>query len=152
MLGTLWFQYVTAWWSMKEEPIVLLLHYADARKDFPGTVKKLAKFMEVDLTSDEVTKVAGKCDILYMKAIREKFDYSMPLNQDPFWDNEKMRLLKRGQMIGTGKVGHSQEQPFTEEHREKWRKAEEEVLGSIDPNLLRWAREGGAFDGSSVMA
>lgn len=150
MLGHFWFGYVKNWWAMKDEPNVLLLHYADARKDLIGTIQKLATFLEVDLTQEELDAVAGKCSIDYMKPRSHLFEYSLPLNMDPFWDKEKNRIIKPEQMIRTGKVGHSKEQPFTDEHREIWRKAEEEYLGAISPELLRWAREGGPFGATAT--
>ena len=150
LLDSIWFGCVTQWWEMRNEPNVLLLHYADARKDLVGTVRKLANFLEVDLTESEVKKVSDKCDISYMKARSHMFEYAMPLNNDPFWDNERDRIMKPEQMIRTGKVGHWKEQPFTEEHRQKWHQAEEDVLGAVDPNLVRWAREGGSYDGPTA--
>ena len=41
LLGNLTFPYVNTWWEKKDEDNVLLLHYADAKKDLPGQFFKI---------------------------------------------------------------------------------------------------------------
>lgn len=42
----------------RNDPNVLLLHYANVRKDLKGSVAKIADFLEVELTAEELD--AGK--------------------------------------------------------------------------------------------
>ena len=146
LLDFVYFEYAKRWWQMKEEPNVLLLHYADAKRDLKGTVKKLAKFVEVDLTDEEVDKVTERCHIDHMRTIKDKFGYIMPLNLDDSFDNEKSRILIPGAVVRDGYIDNTHKHPFTDKHREDWKNAEEKVFGEFDPNLLRWAREGGPFE------
>lgn len=145
-----YFSYVKNWWKVKDKPNVLLLHYSDARKDPKGTVMKLAHFLEVNLTQDQVDTVTQKCSMDYMKQRDHLFLLTLPLNQDYFWDNEKDRIMSPGSMIRTGRFrtndkDQSVKYPFSDEQIERWKKGEEDEFGSID-NLLRWARYGGPFE------
>ena len=56
-LDFLYFGYINDWWPYRHEPNVLLLHYSDAIKDLGGTVKKIAKFLGVDLNPIEHAQV-----------------------------------------------------------------------------------------------
>ena len=38
----------------RNDPNVLLLHYANVRKDLKGSVAKIADFLEVELTAEEL--------------------------------------------------------------------------------------------------
>ena len=51
----LYFSYVHSWLQIRDEPNVLLLHYADAVRDRPQLVKTLAAFYDVplDASADE---------------------------------------------------------------------------------------------------
>ena len=70
---------------------------------------------------------------------------TLPLSLDKdIWDQETMRLLSPNEMIRTGQVNKGRDL-FTAEQVERWESAEREVFGAIDPDLLRWARDGGAL-------
>lgn len=143
-----YFPYVKNWWRVKDEPNVLLLHYADAKKDLKGTVQQLAKFLDVNLTEDQVKTVTERCGIDYMRRRDHLFLYSLPLNQDSFWNITTGRAVKPGSMVRT--VNDEKSDAFTQEQRETWAKAEEEQFGSIDANMLRWARDGGPFSSTTL--
>jgi len=48
-LYDIYFNYVKSWWDYRNDPNVLLMHYADVRKDLRGHVQKIAKFLQVVL-------------------------------------------------------------------------------------------------------
>jgi len=141
MLGGLYWDYILEWWPMRKAPNVLMLHYADAVKDLAGTVTKLAEFVGVKLTSSEHAKVVEKCGMTHMKSVTHKFTYAQPLN--PEWNAKDMRIMTKGSMTRKGglKTG---EGTFTAVQKAKWTAAEEKTF--TDPAMLKWAREGGAFE------
>lgn len=59
--------YVQAWWNARGLKNVLLLHYNDAVKDLPDTVRRLAQFYEVDLTEELVQAIAYQASFASMK-------------------------------------------------------------------------------------
>lgn len=142
-MAPIYWGYVKKWWPYRDDPNVILLHYSDVRKDLKGHVKKIAKFLEVDLSGSELDTVTQRCGIDHMKKVN-KFNYLMPLNQDKGkWDAEKDHVIASGALVRKGgvKTGAS---IFSDTVVAKWEKAEEDEFGG-DPDLLHWAREGGKW-------
>jgi len=135
LLGHLYFKYVKEWWSLKDEPNVLLLHYADVKKDLSSNVTKVAKFVGVQLTSEEHAKVVKKCSFAYMKERASEFDYLLPLNTNTY-----CTIMKTGTLINKGTNGAGKV-TFTEKQQATWKEAEEKEFGG-QPGLLEWARNG----------
>mmetsp|Transcript_9976 Transcript_9976/g.29538 ORF Transcript_9976/g.29538 Transcript_9976/m.29538 type:complete len:392 (-) Transcript_9976:308-1483(-) len=143
LLDHLYFGYVKDWWPLRNEPNVLFLHYNDAKRDLTGTVRKMAKFMEVELSRSELNTVVGRCEMAHMKKLSHMFQTKIPLNGDPSFDHEKEGIMKLGKVIRKGVVGGHKE-TFTEEQIDRFRKVEEEQFGSTS-GMLEWARSGGAY-------
>ena len=140
LLGMVYWDYVLEWWPMRNAPNVLFLHYADAVKDLKGTVAKLAAFVGVQLTDSEHAKIVEKCGMTHMKSVQHKFRYMLPLN--PEFNAKNLSMVLEGAMTRQGglKTG---ERTFTDEQKARWIAAEEKMF--TDPAMLKWAREGGAF-------
>lgn len=143
-MAEVYFGYVKKWWEYRNDPNVLLLHYADVRKDLKGHVSKVAKFLEVDLSEDELEVVTQRCSIEHMRSVKgNKWGYVMPLNQDKgLWD-VKDTIIKDGELVRTGLVGKGRAK-FHPKVVEQWEKAEEDEFGH-NPAMLNWARNGGGF-------
>ena len=104
-MDDLYFGYVKKWWPYRNDPNVMLLHYSDARRDLRGHVAKIANFLDVVLTDEELDKVTERCGIEHMKKL-SKFDYLMPLNKDKgLWDVHKDTIVNSGTLVDTGDVG-----------------------------------------------
>jgi hypothetical protein len=134
-LYALYFSYVKEWWPLRNEPNVLLLHYADAKKDLKGTVSKLASFYDVDLSATELDSVTDMCSFEHMKRNTELFSYELPLNP-----NYSGKIMHHGSLTRKGENGGG-ELTFNDDQKSRWRLAEEEEFR--DSTLLGWAREGG---------
>ncbi|KAL7482466.1 hypothetical protein ACHAW6_008139 [Cyclotella cf. meneghiniana] len=139
-LSELYFGYNKKWWLYRNDPNVLLLHYADVRKDLKGSVEKIANFVNVQLTSDELAVVTERCGIEHMKKVN-RFNYLMPLNKDKgLWDPNKDTIVKDNELVNKGLIGTGKAL-FNDQIVKRWMKVEEEEFGH-DPELLRWLREG----------
>ena len=142
-LDFLYFGYIKDWWPFRNDPNVLLLHYSDATKDLGATVSKIAKFVGVDLSSREHAEVTRRCDIKHMKTVSDKFDYYQ-------WagDGSKVMCGKNGcpgvegELIRRGGIGGGKSF-FTPEMKSMWDAALESQF--VDPEMRKWAAEGGAF-------
>ena len=143
-MAEVYFGYVKKWWEYRNDPNVLFLHYSDVRKDLKGHVSKVAKFLEVDLSEDELDVVTQRCSIEHMRSVKgNKWGYVMPLNQDKgLWD-VKDKIIKDGELVKTGLVGKGRAK-FHPKVVEQWEKAEEDEFGH-NPAMLNWARNGGGF-------
>lgn len=60
--------HVATWWALRDEPNVLLLHYNALQRDLPGEIQRLARFVGVELTPDEVDAIASGSTLESMRA------------------------------------------------------------------------------------
>lgn len=58
---------VRTWWTARNHPAVLMLHYADMKKDLEGTVRKIAAFLEIELDEETFARVVEHSSFDYMK-------------------------------------------------------------------------------------
>ena len=63
-----YFDHVLSWWEHKDDQNILFLKYEDMKKDLPDTVRKIAKFIDCDLSDAVVEKVVKKASFASMKA------------------------------------------------------------------------------------
>mmetsp|Transcript_16773 Transcript_16773/g.40104 ORF Transcript_16773/g.40104 Transcript_16773/m.40104 type:complete len:378 (+) Transcript_16773:86-1219(+) len=143
LLSVAYWGYLKEWWPYRNDPHVILLHYSNLRKDLKTNVAKIAKFLEVDLTNDQLDVVSKRCSFEHMKERAVLFKYLLPLNRDKLWDVEKDHLMAVGSMTKEGRLGTGGSL-FSKNVVAQWNKAEEDEFGH-DPAMLKWAREGGEF-------
>merc|ERR1719421_2641751 len=105
------------WWPFRHDPNVLMLHYSDLKQDLPGQLRRIAKFLDVDVPAAAWPEIERKCSFAWMKENELKFQYHIPGSKEQF---------------GEGKDVMSPEQIAAFE------KLEEETFK--DPDQLRWAR------------
>ncbi len=72
---------VRTWWAIRELPNVLLLHFADLKRDMPGEMRRIAKFLEMKIDEQRWEQVVEYCSFEWMKANATK---SVPLG-GAFW-------------------------------------------------------------------
>jgi len=77
MLDVLFTDLVRAWWPHRKHKNVLLVHYSDRLKDHRGEIDRMAKFVGVDLTPEELNAVADQVTFESMKKNSRKYDPSM---------------------------------------------------------------------------
>jgi hypothetical protein len=100
-----YFPYVRAWWRLRNEKNVLLMHYRDMvepEKGLDMVVEKLSTFMldkEPPLNADEKAGVKKRCSAEHMMSpeLRGAFDYRLPLHPDPVW--KTMGALEPGGIL-----------------------------------------------------
>lgn len=61
-----------SWWELRDEPNVLLLHYAQLKRDLPGQIARLADFFSIDPASLRTDAIVEHCSFDYMSARAEK--------------------------------------------------------------------------------
>ena len=133
--------YLKVWWKYKQEPNVLLLHYNDAITNLEDVTRKLAKFYEVDLTDDEIKKIADKSSFQKMKHINDKFSYRV-------WGATH---VLNGTLTAV-QVGHQIRKGISGDSKVFFSKEELEYINNIvndyfkdDPDMLYWSKNGGAY-------
>lgn len=63
---------VRTWWQARHLPNVLLLDFADMKRDLPGTVRQIAAFLEIELDADIFARAVHHSSFEWMKVNAEK--------------------------------------------------------------------------------
>jgi aryl sulfotransferase len=68
---SLW-ENVRTWWTVRDLPNVLMLHFADMKRDLPGTVQRIAKFLEIEADAELIARVVEHSSFDWMKLNADK--------------------------------------------------------------------------------
>jgi len=132
------FEHIQAWWKLRYEPNVLLVHFADLTRDPRNQILRIAKFLEIDLTSKQLKNVVAKSSFEYMKARPEKWLLHGGREDDRYL------MVKENSHINKGVTGGGEEF-FTAEMNEMWERAVQKHWGNADPKMIHWAAYGGSY-------
>jgi aryl sulfotransferase len=86
------FENVRSWWEVRELPNVLMLHFADLKRDLPGEIRRVASFLEVPIDEARFSAIVEHCSFDYMKKNAAK---STPLG-GVFWDGGAETFIHKG--------------------------------------------------------
>lgn len=126
------FGFLKAWWPLREEDNVLFMHFSDMKRDHEGSIRKIAKFLEIEPTADQWPKILEYTSFPWMKEHEEKFE-AHTVGAIP--------ILKKGAMIRKGEVGKAKSDGMTDEISRHLRELGERVFP--DTAALDWFYEGG---------
>mmetsp|Transcript_25323 Transcript_25323/g.48499 ORF Transcript_25323/g.48499 Transcript_25323/m.48499 type:complete len:355 (+) Transcript_25323:56-1120(+) len=135
------FEYTRDWWAFRNEKNVMLLHFADLKKDLSASAHKLAKFLELEVPEDAMDLVLQKAPYKYMKEHHQQKVRSC-VSQWP-GTNHTICPVDEGGHINKGETGGA-DSFFTPAMHEQWDKLVDKYFGS-QPELKEWAENGGAF-------
>ncbi|XP_019614551.1 PREDICTED: sulfotransferase family cytosolic 1B member 1-like [Branchiostoma belcheri] len=71
-----YFDHLSGWWQMHNDPHFLFIKYEDMKKDLRAAVKKVANFLEVSLDEDTLQDVVNDCTFGSMKANMAKSQHA----------------------------------------------------------------------------
>ena len=61
------FSHIHSWWKIRTLPNVLLVHFNDLKRDLEGNMRRIAKFLQIDVPEKEWDAVIRHCSFEYMK-------------------------------------------------------------------------------------
>ena len=65
---TPYFKHILSYWEQREiDPNLLVVFYEDMKKDANSVIKRIATFLEIDLTEEDVNRLAEHTSINSMK-------------------------------------------------------------------------------------
>jgi len=67
-------QHTASYWPHRELENVLFLHYADLKADLPGEVRRVAAFLDMELSEAEAASVAAECHLDRMRDVALQHD------------------------------------------------------------------------------
>jgi aryl sulfotransferase len=59
---------IRTWWQIRHLPNVLLMHFNDMKRDLPGSIRRIADFLEIEIDDAVFPKIVEHCSFHYMKA------------------------------------------------------------------------------------
>lgn len=83
---------VRSWWAVRDLPNVLMLHFADLKRDLPGEIARIADFLEVSLDAATFARVVEHSSFEWMRAHGEVV---VPL-AGAIWENGSDSFLNKG--------------------------------------------------------
>jgi hypothetical protein len=126
------FGFLAAWWPMRHESNVLLLHFSDMKLDHEGSVRKIANFLGFIPTAEQWPVILEYTTFTWMKRHEHKFELQHAAH---------VPILESGAMVRKGKVGTAQEDGVTPEMSSALRKLGAELIH--DQHAMDWLYSGG---------
>jgi aryl sulfotransferase len=73
---------VRSWWEVRSLPNVLMLHFADLKRNLSGEIRRIASFLDIPIDEARFPAILSHCSFDYMKANATK---AVPLG-GAFWE------------------------------------------------------------------
>ena len=126
------FEFVESWWPLRHQSNVLLLHFADMKRDHDGSLRRIAKFLDVHPTDAAWRAIATYTSFSWMKQHARKFDATTAA---------AVPVLEVGAMVRRGAAGAAIDDGMTSDIARHLRTMGAEICS--DPLALQWLYEGG---------
>ncbi len=66
-------RHVQSWWDIRQLPNVLLVHYANLKADLEGQIRRIAKFLDIDVDEALWPQIVAHCGIEHTRELAAKF-------------------------------------------------------------------------------
>jgi hypothetical protein len=133
-LGDMIFGFVAAWWQLRHQSNVLLMHFSDMKRDHEGSVRKIAAFLGFELTSEQWATVLECTSFPWMKRHEDRFELR---------GVTEIPILTPGAMVRKGRVGAAREDGVTPAISAEIARVGREIL--TDPAGVEWCYRGGSL-------
>jgi hypothetical protein len=107
-----WAAFLDGYWRIRDRENVLFMTYEEMKKDLPGTVRKIAGFLNIALSEDEVDAVVLHSSFKHMKQIEQKFETGMMVP----WSKPHGAMVRRGQHGESDELLTPEQQQRIDEH------------------------------------
>lgn len=96
----LWFAHLESWWPHRSDPNVLHLRYEDMVSDLEGSIRRVARFLDIAIPEERMGVILEKCSFAYMKKHDARFDVRLA-----FFDSRHPRptFIRKGG-VGDGRT------------------------------------------------
>lgn len=83
---------IRSWWQIRELPNLLLIHFNDLKRDMPGEMRRIARFLDIPIDETRWPDIVEYCTFDWMKQNATK---SVPLG-GAFWDGGAETFINKG--------------------------------------------------------
>jgi hypothetical protein len=99
LLGGSWPANAAGYWEQRCRPNVLVVSFKSMKRDLEGTVRRVAGFLDIDVSEDILRAVCEKSSFQYMKRIDHKFG----IGKMVAW-SEPGAMIRKGLQGGSGEL------------------------------------------------
>lgn len=128
------FGFLAAWWPLRHERNVLMLHYSDMKRDHEGTIRKIADFLGEQPTAEQWKAIFEYTSFDWMKQHEDRFEVRTVC---------EVPVLKRGAMVRQGQIGKAKSDGMTDEISRHLRQVGSRIFP--DQQAIEWYYEGGSI-------
>ena len=119
---------IRTWWSIRDLPNVVMVHFADLKANMPAEIRRIASFLEIPINENNWDAIVEHCTFKYMK---ENATQSVPLG-GAFWDGGAKTFIHKG----TNGRWHD---TLTAEDISAY---EQKALDELGPECAKWLANG----------
>ena len=123
---------VRSWWEIRALPNVMLVHFADLKRDLPGQMRRIAAFLDIPIEESTWKPAVDHCSFEWMKKNAVK---STPLG-GAFWDAGADVFIHKG-------VNGRWADTLTAQDVAEY---EARAVGELGPECARWLATGARSD------
>ncbi len=133
MISDLVFGFVEAWWPLRHERNVLLMHFSDMKRDHEGSVRRIAKFLHCEPADSQWPVILECTSFQWMKQHEDRFELR---------GVTEVPILHPGAMLRKGRIGAAHEDGVTPGISAEIAAIGREIL--TDAAAFEWVYSGGA--------
>jgi aryl sulfotransferase len=97
--GGSWAHNAAGYWAQRHRPNVLVLSFAELKRDLEGSVRRIAAFLDLRVSEEVIQEACRRSSFEYMQAIDEKF---VPYRGAPW--RTRGRMMRRGRQGGSSEL------------------------------------------------
>jgi len=105
LVGGSWAVNAAGYWAQRHRPNVLVLSFKSMKRDLPGTVRRVAEFLDVRIADEVLESVCAQAGFGYMKGIDSKFSV---WKMTPWSSNGTM--MRKGAQGGSSELLSAEQQ------------------------------------------
>lgn len=128
----MFFEFLAAWWPLRNQENVLFLHFSDMKRDHAAAITKIAQFLDLEPTAERWETILEYTSFPWMKRHQDKFEARTA---------GKVPILKTGAMIRKGEVGKAKHDGMTDDIAQHLRQVGDRICP--DASAINWYYDGG---------
>lgn len=119
---------IRGWWALRNLPNVKFVHFADLKADLPGSIRDIARFLDIDVNDVHWDAIVQHCSFAYMKA---NATASVPLG-GAFWEGGAKTFIHKG-------INGRWRDALSKQTREAY---ESRAMRELGPEAAHWLANG----------
>lgn len=125
---------LAAWWPLRNERNVLLIHFSDMKRDHEGSIRKISDFLGIHPNEDQWSGIMEYTSFAWMKKHEDKFEAHTA---------GRIPILKSGAMMRKGEVGKARSDGMTDEISAHLRAVGNRICPDVA--AVNWLYKGGGI-------